>query len=144
MVYLFCVGSKPMFVRPLSAVGPVPAAVWRQWYWRTTYPPIIPRNPFRSSCVFPWTQLPCSDHLRHLHLSPDLMKHPDPEPPFKRRKCLESEIKSEQPGPKCSASRERREYSSAWLHHVRDVPLPSGKPSPSQNSTKIKTGDNAA
>lgn len=131
-----------MFVRPLSAVGSAPTAVWRQWYWRTSSPPIVTRNPFRPPCVFPWTELPSSYQLRHLHHSPALMKHSDSEPPFKRRKSLESEHsgKGVQPSPKCSASRERREYTPEWLHHIRDVPLPPGILSPSPG-TEVKAGE---
>ncbi|KAF4092218.1 hypothetical protein AMELA_G00018290 [Ameiurus melas] len=134
-----------MFVRSLSTVGSAPAvaAAWTQWYWRNTFPLIITRNPFtspRPPYPFTWTEFRNSDHPRHLHLSPVLMKHPDTEPPVKRRKSSECERSGEgaQPSPKRLASGERREPSPAWLHNITDAPLPSGKP-PSLDSTRIKT-----
>lgn len=146
---LFCVNSNPMFVRPLSAVGSAPAAaaaVWRQWYWRSTSPFITTRNPFASPrpfCPFPWTELPSTDNRRHLHLSAGLMKHPDSEPPVKRRRSLECERTDEdvQHSSKRSASRERREsVPPAWLHDVPDVLRPPRESSPSL----VKSGDDAA
>ncbi|GAA6085883.1 protein angel homolog 2 isoform X1 [Tachysurus ichikawai] len=136
-----------MFVRPLSAVGSAPAAaaaVWRQWYWRSTSPFITTRNPFASPrpfCPFPWTELPSTDNRRHLHLSAGLMKHPDSEPPVKRRRSLECERTDEdvQHSSKRSASRERREsVPPAWLHDVPDVLRPPRESSPSLVKSELK------
>lgn len=154
-VHLLCLSSKPMFVRPLSAVGSAPAvpaaavAVWRQCYWRTPSPRNLSRNPWpfpRPFCPFTGTELPGTDHLRRLHLSPGLMKHLDPEPPVKRRRSSECERSGEgvKPASRRSASRERREPGPPWLHDITDVPLPSGKLPPSLDSAPVKTGDDAA
>ncbi|XP_058246802.1 protein angel homolog 2 isoform X2 [Hemibagrus wyckioides] len=138
--------NDPMFVRPLSAVGSAPAAaaaaaVWRQWYWRNTFPLLITRHPFtspRPSCPFTWTELPSTGPPRHLHLSAGLMKHPDSEPPVKRRKSLECERSGEgvQRSPKRSSSRERRESGPAWLHNLPEVP--PGERAPSLIKTELK------
>ncbi|XP_060770188.1 protein angel homolog 2 isoform X3 [Neoarius graeffei] len=143
---LYIILCQPMFARPLSAVGFAPAAavIWRQLYWRNTVPLITIRKPFispRPLSPFIWSEFPSIDHTRRLHLSLGLMKHPDPEPPLKRRKSLESEHSSEsvQPSPKRSASRETRAPNLAFLHNITDVQLPSEKLSLSLDSTGNKT-----
>ncbi|XP_046729439.1 protein angel homolog 2 isoform X2 [Silurus meridionalis] len=131
-----------MFVRPLSAVGSAPsvASLWKHcsWCWRNPFPLITTRTiltsprPFWS---FIWSELQSRDRPRLFHLSPGLMKHPDLEPPVKRRKSSECERSGEgvQISPKRSAYRERRE--TAWLRNLTDV---SGKLSSDGAQTKTE------